>query len=305
MGSSTWKLQTQGLPQRSSLSPMLYNLFTNDFKLEFHKFIKMGCFADDTAFWTIPTPEKYLKQKILQLELNRFCEWSKYWKMSINPQKCSFINIHKTNSFCPNFTYHIDQNPLEEVSSCKYLGLWIDSTLSLKTHISKIKDRLEHHLYHLFFLQNSGLHLYPKTILQIYKSKSRPSIEYASPFYFHKDTNNTIQSLQNRFIRLAYPCKKSTPMHTLQMIAQIQPIQSRVHKLILRHWYRARYSSSFHPLAKTLKLFLKSKHLYKNQRPFDIAHKILSQNKTKISISHNIQPSQGPISALHIYMIFT
>ena len=85
---SSWKLQTKGLPQGSSLSPILYILYTNDFKVKYQNFIKMGCFADDTALWTKPSTLRRLKYKYLQKELNRFVDWTKFWKMSINPSKC-------------------------------------------------------------------------------------------------------------------------------------------------------------------------------------------------------------------------
>ena len=196
MGSSSWKLQTQGLPQGSSLSPILYILFTKDFKLKYPNFIKMGCFADDTAFWTSPSSIGTLKTRILQKELDRFTEWTKYWKMSINPTKCSSITIHKSTVSPPENNLTIDQTTLAKVSECRYLGLWIDQTLNLKIHISKIQTKLQQHLYHIYFLQNTGIKLYPKTLLQIYKSRSRPCIEYASIFYLHKDTNNVIQTLQ-------------------------------------------------------------------------------------------------------------
>ena len=115
MGSSTWKIQTQGLPQGSSLSPILYILFTNDFKLKFHQFIKMGCFADDTAFWTLPSSVKFLKQELLQKELYRFTDWSKYWKMSINPTKCSYINVYNRNSDANKTKFTIDLNPYQKL----------------------------------------------------------------------------------------------------------------------------------------------------------------------------------------------
>ena len=225
--------------------------------------------------------------------------------MSINPSKCSFINIHKPNTFSSKVQYKIDENPLSEVSCCKYLGLWIDSHLSLKTHILKTKNKIEQHLYHLYYLQKSGLKLYPKTILQIYKSKSRPCIEYASIYYFHKDNNNTLQILQNKFIRAAHPCRKSTPIHTLQMITNIKPLQVRIHNLTLRHWFRAKYSSDFHPLNKTIKQYCKKikPHSPKMQLSFDIANKILNLNTTNITVSNQIQPPQSPISALPIYNI--
>ena len=97
--------------------------------------------------------------------------------MSINPSKCSYICIHKPNKIPPNHKYIVDKKPISKVTNTKYLGLWIDSHLSLSTHIKKIQEKLQQHLYHLYFLKNSGLELYPKTTLQIYKSKTRPCIE--------------------------------------------------------------------------------------------------------------------------------
>ena len=303
-GSSSWKLQTQGLPQGSSLSPILYILFTNDYKIKYKNFVKMGCFADDTAFWTTPSTENTIRPKLLQRELNRFTDWTKFWKMSINPSKCSFITIHKLNTIYPHNKYIIENNVLKRVLKCKYLGLWIDSNLSMKYHISKQKNKLEQHLYHMYFLQNSGLKLYPKTILQIYKSKSRPCIEYASIFYLHKDKNNTLQTLQNKFIRNAYPCRQSTPVHTLNRIANIQPISIRTLKLTLRHFYRAKYSSSHHPIYKLLQKYIKDPLQTKQkQLPFDIAIKIIKNNKSKITINDHIDPINGPITALPKYDI--
>ena len=244
--------------------------------------------------------QNILKQRFLQYELNRFTDWSKYWNMSINPSKCSYLQIYNPRSQSQhiNSKFYIDQNRLSEVSNCRYLGLWLDRNLSLKSHISKIKCKLEKHLYHVYYLQHSGLKLFPKTVLQIYKSRSRPCIEYASIFYYNNDSSHSLQTIQNKFIRTAYPCRKSTPIHTLQMIANIQPLQSRVNSLILRHWFRAKYSSSFHPLSKTLSQYL-SIQKKKHNHPFSLAQTILLQ-PTKISVSNNVQPFKNPISALPI-----
>ena len=64
-GSSSWKKQTKGLSQCSSLSRITYILFTNDFKIKHHQFVRKGCFADDAAFWTVPSSENVLKQQLL------------------------------------------------------------------------------------------------------------------------------------------------------------------------------------------------------------------------------------------------
>ena len=103
-----------------------------------NKFVRMGCFADDTTFWTKPSIEQYIKYKLLQRELNRFVDWSKYWRMSINPSKCSYVTIHKSNTTPTNHKYVIENTTLKQVPHCRYLGPWIDSNLSLKVHLKKV-----------------------------------------------------------------------------------------------------------------------------------------------------------------------
>ena len=92
---STWKLQKKGLPQGSSLSPILYILFTNDFKLLHTKWVRMGCFADDTAFWLRPASKNPTQYQILQRELNRFSDWCRYWQLTINAGKCHSMSISR------------------------------------------------------------------------------------------------------------------------------------------------------------------------------------------------------------------
>ena len=84
----------------------------------------------------------------------------------------------------------------------------------------------------MYFLQQSGIQLLLKTILQMYKSKSRPMIEYASIFHFHNGEQNEIIKLQNKFIIHAYPCKTSTLMLTLEMKTNVKRLKMRVNQLI-------------------------------------------------------------------------
>ena len=60
-------------------------------------------------------------------------------------------------------------------------------------------------------------------------------------FYCHNDKDEILQKIQNKFTRLAYQCRLSTPMHTLEMIAKIEPLTMRYDKLIFGHCARAKY----------------------------------------------------------------
>lgn len=134
--------------------------------------------------------------------------------MSINHIKCSHITICNSSSPPTRIESLIDSTEIKQVKECKHWGLWSDQHLTLKTHMNKIVDKIQQHLYHIYFLRNSRMSLYPKTTPRTGKSKSRPCIEHASIFYFHKDKDDRIRTLQNKFIRAAYPCRQSTQMHT-------------------------------------------------------------------------------------------
>ena len=59
-----------------------------------------------------------------------------------------------------------------------------------------------------------------------------------------------------------------------------------------------------HPLHNTFLQYQSEPHNNKYQHPFSIAFKILKNNKTNITLNHNIQPANGPITSLPKYDIF-
>lgn len=84
--------QTIGLPQGSSLSPILYIIYTISYSLTLlgRKYINKGCFADDTIFWTKPCNKSFYENNmntLLNMEYNNFRKWCTKWKLVIEPTK--------------------------------------------------------------------------------------------------------------------------------------------------------------------------------------------------------------------------
>ena len=96
------------------------------------------------------------------------------------------------------------------------------------------------------------------------------------------------------------------------MIANIKPLSIRIDQLILRHWCRATYSSSFHPLHKALNKFRRNlpqiirvnKNIRKriHQSPFYKAEWIIDTNYP-MSISTSTNVIRNPISSLPLFSL--
>ena len=311
---STWKHRNLGLPQGSSLSPILYIIFTHDFKIKYKKFNRMGCFADDTAFWQSPAPQNRQRKHILQREINRFTDWCKYWKLRLNPSKCTQLSISKHISNNKLNEYKIDNIPINKIDKTKYLGIYFDNKFNFKYHIDTITNKVNGKYYKIKYLQNNGLSLSPKSLSNIYKTIYRPQIEYGLIYSFPYDTNNKIQKLQNKFLHLITPSKLSCPTDILHITHNIEPIQIRYKFLILRHWARAIHCSKYHPLYKTYENY--TKYRYKDKykptkqqyikHPFYAANEINDKQKpttATIIKQYNKQAKiiRAPISALPLY----
>ena len=292
---SKWKRRIIGLPQGSSLSPILYILFTRDFNIKYTKFNKMGCFADDTAFWQRPANYSSHRKMILQRELNRFNDWCNYWCLSLNTSKCKQISITRRMNIRQNFQYKINNNKIIKENNIRYLGIYFDNKLNFKYHIDLIRNKVNKKIYKIKYLQYNGLKLSTKSFTNIYKTIYRPQIEYGLIYYYPYDINNNLQKLQNKFLHLFIPSKRSCPIDILQIALNIEPIKNRYQFLILRHWARAIHCSKYHPLSKTYRSYNNYRYSVKNdnknkkfnKHPLYMANEI--NDKYKPSITSTIK----------------
>ena len=77
------------------------------------------------------TPEDSL---LIQADLTRLADWSRLWKLQLNPSKSFTITLTRRPVIN---TYTIQNDTLETVSSIRDLGVWLDSKLTFAEHIDK------------------------------------------------------------------------------------------------------------------------------------------------------------------------
>lgn len=192
-----------GLPQGSSLSPSLYNLYTSDLKVPRNTTIAQ--FADDTAIITSHSRA----QPIINTIEESFKAISQYyfqWKIKINESKSKsiFFTRRRAKRFLPHRKLQLNNNEIPWSNSIKYLGMELDKKLTYSKHIgcTKLKALSYIRILYPFINRKSKLNFGNK--LLIFKNIFHPMLLYASPVWGNCSNTHlhTLQTTQNKILKL-------------------------------------------------------------------------------------------------------
>ena len=133
--SSPHKAVTCSVPQGSVLGPLLFILYINDI-VNCSSVLHFILFADDTnLFYSDPDIVKL--QDTVNNELIKLATWFRANRLSLNINKTNFI-VFGTKQHSNNIALQIDSTIIQRVNCTKFLGVYVDSKLTWKDHISYI-----------------------------------------------------------------------------------------------------------------------------------------------------------------------
>lgn len=138
-----------GLPQGSTISPILFNLYMNDIN-SLNLNSKIYQYADDTAL-ILPHTDMAAALSNLQDDISKLVKWFDQNHIVINAAKTKLMccrSPHKQINFSRDIFIHSDQcvnckcPPLTPDKSVKYLGLYFDQHLNWRSHVEYLANRL-------------------------------------------------------------------------------------------------------------------------------------------------------------------
>ena len=133
---------TCGVPQGSSLGPLLFLIYINDLRLCLSK-TSCGHFADDT-FIVFHSKKPKTIETIINTELKEIVKWLRLNKLSLNAAKTELIFFHsyKHPLNYDNISIKMNGIKLTPVDFIKYLGMYLDKFLDWNHHIEELKKKL-------------------------------------------------------------------------------------------------------------------------------------------------------------------
>lgn len=155
--------------------------------------------------------------KIINEELIVLYRWLKQNGLSLNTDKTKFMIIKSRFNSIPTKGHSgvfINNQRIEQVQECKYLGVVVDEHLTFSKHAEYITKKIAKKVYLLGRMSN---YLSEWSKLTIYKAIILPHFNYCSSILFllNNAETNTLQKKQNQAMRYMLGCNRYTAVSSM------------------------------------------------------------------------------------------
>ena len=156
-----------GVPQGSSISPILFVIYVSDLPSPMHNYkVHRSQFADDICDFTSAKHTRLIQQQ-LQNSIDQITTYSGIYRIGLNAGKTAQIffpgKCHTSEKNIKHVTINNTNIPI--YNKAKFLGVTFDSSLSFKTHINITASKAKHRIMRLHTIYNQSFGPTPATML--------------------------------------------------------------------------------------------------------------------------------------------
>ena len=201
---STWHDITVGVPQGSTLGPLLFNIFINDI-FYIVTDVNIVNFADDNSPYVIKeSMDEVLRT--LEQESNKLYFWYKMNFLKPNADKYHLLLSSHDKNLQLNINYESVNNNNEE----KILGVTFDNDFSCKVHVKNICRKASKKLHALYRVCKYMTQHQRRKVMKAFIDSQFGYCPLVWIFHGNRTLNNTINKIQERALRLVYKDYHST-----------------------------------------------------------------------------------------------
>jgi len=207
-----WRPVTKGVPQGSSLSPLLFNILVR--RLPECSGSDCFQFADDLTNSVADSNPSLLSSKLEAINYNvkNFCQ---DFHLQINLKKTQLIVFKSSSRMLPkDFHIVLDDVSIQPVNEVKLLGVHLDRHLTMSKHIDATVSKC----HGLLGMLRRASKVLPRELLKLtYCSLIRSQLEYCSAVFAmaapsHLSKLDIVQKIASRIITSSEPRSHSAPL---------------------------------------------------------------------------------------------
>ena len=210
---SSIRLVANGVPQGSCLGPLLFIYYINVL-IEPTSKDNMILFADDVVIYEGKENAQELETS-LQGHLNVVVRWCTNNNMKMNVSKTKLMTFNtRTNDHCDLYT---PDGCIGRTNSYKYLGVWLDSSLSMDTHLNNGYKMAYQKVFKLKMLRKQ---MSTNTAMLVYKQTILPYFEYCDFLIdaCSKREQDKIKKLQYRALRIIHKIRNPREVRRVDLL---------------------------------------------------------------------------------------
>ena len=219
--------------------------------------ISISEFADDLVLLvterSIEAAHRQLSQALTRIE-----DWANSTNLIFNPSKtkCMYFarKMIKWNLNGVEMrdlpTFRIGNEDLEWVKTHKYLGLTVDApNLTWMPHINEVTRTSNQRLNMMRSVAGTSWGIDREMLLNFYTVYIRPKLSYGATALTSASETGSIklERIQNTALRIGLGARRTTPITSLQVEANVPPLNLHTKELCCKYYYKLKTLPDTHP----------------------------------------------------------